>query len=145
MSLSVHILQVFRPRTPPEALDLVSRLLEYTPSSRITPMEACAHPFFNELRQPGTRMPNGKDFPPLYNFTPQGRRGTSVTLRLDWLWKSLQVCLCYAKFVVFPRPFGIVPPIPCTCTFTTSFIQSQVPPIQTTPIHYTSNFSVACV
>ena len=66
------MLQVFRPRTPPEALDLVSRLLEYTPSSRITPMEACAHAFFNELRQPGTRMPNGRDFPPLYNFTPQG-------------------------------------------------------------------------
>lgn len=63
--------KVFRPRTPPEALDLVSRLLEYTPSSRITPMEACAHAFFNELRQPGTRMPNGREFPPLYNFTPQ--------------------------------------------------------------------------
>lgn len=67
-------LQVFRPRTPPEAIELVSRLLEYTPSSRISPMEACAHPFFNELRHPGSRLPNGRDFPPLFNFTPQGER-----------------------------------------------------------------------
>ncbi len=66
------LLQVFRPRTPPEAIDLVSRLLEYTPSNRITPMEACAHSMFNELRLPNSRMPNGRDFPPLYNFTPQG-------------------------------------------------------------------------
>ncbi|XP_064394364.1 glycogen synthase kinase-3 beta-like [Halichondria panicea] len=63
--------KVFRPRTPPEAIDLVSRLLEYTPSNRITPMEACAHSMFNELRLPNSRMPNGRDFPPLYNFTPQ--------------------------------------------------------------------------
>ena len=35
-------------------------------------MEACAHAFFNELRQPGSRMPSGREFPPLYNFTAQG-------------------------------------------------------------------------
>ena len=76
-------IQVFRPRTPPEALDLVSRLLEYTPSSRITPMEACAHAFFNELRQPGTRMPNGREFPPLYNFTPQGIGGVYTCMYVN--------------------------------------------------------------
>jgi hypothetical protein len=32
-------LQVFRARTSPEAIDLVSRLLEYTPSARITPLQ----------------------------------------------------------------------------------------------------------
>ena len=31
----------------------VSRLLEYTPSARITPLQACAHTFFDELREPG--------------------------------------------------------------------------------------------
>ena len=67
-----HFVQVFRPRTPPEAIELVSRLLEYTPCSRITPMEACAHSFFNELRHQGARMPNGREFPPLFNFTAQG-------------------------------------------------------------------------
>lgn len=63
--------KVFRPRTPPEAIQLVSRLLEYTPSARISPLEACAHTFFDELRDPSTRLPNGRELPPLLNFTPQ--------------------------------------------------------------------------
>ncbi|CAG9856100.1 unnamed protein product [Phyllotreta striolata] len=61
--------QVFRARTPPEAIELVARLLEYTPSSRISPLQACAHSFFNELREPNTRLPNGNELPPLFNFT----------------------------------------------------------------------------
>ncbi|KAK7499869.1 hypothetical protein BaRGS_00008960 [Batillaria attramentaria] len=61
--------KVFRPRTPPEAIQLVSRLLEYTPSARIQPMEACAHAFFDELRDPNSRLPNGRELPPLFNFT----------------------------------------------------------------------------
>ncbi|XP_064650492.1 glycogen synthase kinase-3 beta-like isoform X2 [Lineus longissimus] len=60
---------VFRPRTPQEAINLVGRLLEYTPSSRISPLEACAHNFFDELRDPNTRLPNGRELPPLFNFT----------------------------------------------------------------------------
>lgn len=67
------VCQVFRTRTPPEAIDLVSRLLEYTPGSRISPLQACAHTFFNELREPNTRLPNGRDLPPLFNFTEQGK------------------------------------------------------------------------
>uniref|UniRef100_A0A1X7UY68 Protein kinase domain-containing protein n=1 Tax=Amphimedon queenslandica TaxID=400682 RepID=A0A1X7UY68_AMPQE len=63
--------KVFRPRTPPEAIDLVSRLLEYTPTMRITTLDSCAHSFFDELRQPGANMPNGRDFPPLFNFSQQ--------------------------------------------------------------------------
>lgn len=65
--------QVFRARTPPEAIDLVSRLLEYTPSSRISPLQACAHTFFDELREPNTRLPNGRALPPLFNFTESGK------------------------------------------------------------------------
>ncbi|PBC33985.1 glycogen synthase kinase-3 beta-like isoform X8 [Apis cerana] len=61
--------KVFRARTPPEAMELVAGLLEYTPSGRITPLEACAHPFFDELREQGTRLPNGRELPPLFNFT----------------------------------------------------------------------------
>ncbi len=61
--------KVFRARTSPEAIDLVSRLLEYTPSARITPLQACAHTFFDELREPNTRLPSGRDLPPLFNFT----------------------------------------------------------------------------
>lgn len=65
--------QVFRVRTPPEAIALVSRLLEYTPGARITPLQACAHPFFNELREGNKVLPNGREFPALFNFTEQGK------------------------------------------------------------------------
>lgn len=62
--------KVFRARTPPEAIDLVARLLEYTPSARVGPLQACAHAFFDELREPGTRLPSGRELPPLFDFTP---------------------------------------------------------------------------
>ncbi|KAM8720549.1 hypothetical protein ACLKA7_006570 [Drosophila subpalustris] len=62
--------KVFRIRTPTEAINLVSQLLEYTPSARITPLKACAHPFFDELRMEGNHtLPNGREMPPLFNFT----------------------------------------------------------------------------
>ncbi|XP_042880024.1 glycogen synthase kinase-3 beta-like isoform X1 [Penaeus japonicus] len=61
--------KVFRQRTPEDAINLVSRLLEYTPSARITPLQACAHKFFDELRDPNTRLPNNRELPPLFNFT----------------------------------------------------------------------------
>lgn len=63
--------KVFRPRTPPEAIQLVSRLLEYIPSVRTGPLEACAHAFFDELRDPSTRLPSGRELPLLFNFSPQ--------------------------------------------------------------------------
>merc|ERR1712227_93321 len=65
------IRQVVRARTSPEAIDLVSRLLEYTPSARISPLQACAHSFLDELREAGTKLPNGRDLPQLFNFTEQ--------------------------------------------------------------------------
>jgi hypothetical protein len=36
-------------------------------------LEACVHPFFDELRDPNCRLPNGRPLPPLFNFKPQGR------------------------------------------------------------------------
>ncbi|CAM8928127.1 unnamed protein product [Rhodiola kirilowii] len=66
---------------PPEAIDLVSRLLQYSPKLRFTPLEACAHPFFDDLRNPSTRLPNGKPLPPLFDFTPQELSGSSQDLR----------------------------------------------------------------
>lgn len=62
-------------RTPPEAAKLVSNLLEYTPSNRLTPLGACAHPFFDELRTSATKLlPNGREFPPLFNFSDEEMR-----------------------------------------------------------------------
>ncbi|XP_077229440.1 shaggy-related protein kinase eta-like [Tasmannia lanceolata] len=60
--------KVFHIRMPPEAIDLASRLLQYSPSLRCTALEACAHPFFDDLREPNTRLPNGRHLPPLFNF-----------------------------------------------------------------------------
>ena len=31
--------------------------------------QACAHTFFDELREPGTKLPHMRDLPPLFNFT----------------------------------------------------------------------------
>ncbi len=61
------------------AIDLISRLLEYTPTERLSSVDAMVHPFFDELRDPSTRFPdsrhqNGqiKDLPVLFNFTRHG-------------------------------------------------------------------------
>ncbi|KAM3329792.1 hypothetical protein ACQJBY_026677 [Aegilops geniculata] len=67
--------KVFHKRMPPEAVDLVSRLLQYSPNLRCTAMEALVHPFFDELRDPGTRLPNGRFLPPLFNFKPNELKG----------------------------------------------------------------------
>ncbi|XP_042512885.1 shaggy-related protein kinase epsilon-like isoform X2 [Macadamia integrifolia] len=72
--------KVFHKRMPPEAVDLVSRLLQYSPKLRCTALEACAHPFFDELRDPNARLPNGRPLPPLFNFTPQELAGASPEL-----------------------------------------------------------------
>ncbi|KAF5190080.1 Gpcr kinase, partial [Thalictrum thalictroides] len=60
--------KVFHKRMPPEAIDLASRLLQYSPSLRCTALEACAHPFFDELREPNARLPNNRPLPPIFNF-----------------------------------------------------------------------------
>lgn len=72
--------KVFHKRMPPEAVDLVSRLLQYSPNLRCTALEACAHPFFDELRDPNACLPNGRPLPPLFNFTPQELSGASPEL-----------------------------------------------------------------
>ncbi|KAK7821636.1 shaggy-related protein kinase eta [Quercus suber] len=60
--------KVFQKRLPPEAVDLVCRFFQYSPNLRCTALEACIHPFFDELRDPNTRLPNGRPLPPLFNF-----------------------------------------------------------------------------
>ncbi|KAI1732265.1 protein kinase domain-containing protein [Ditylenchus destructor] len=61
--------RVFRARTPQDAVDLVSQLLRYTPSSRLSPMQAMAHEFFDELRQPNCKLPSSNPMPALFDFT----------------------------------------------------------------------------
>ncbi|GMI95778.1 shaggy-like protein kinase 32, SHAGGY-LIKE PROTEIN KINASE THETA [Hibiscus trionum] len=73
--------KIFNRRIPPEALDLLSRLLQYSPNLRYTAMEACAHPFFDDLRDPTACLPNGRALPPLFDFTDQELAGASAELR----------------------------------------------------------------
>ncbi|XP_075492690.1 shaggy-related protein kinase alpha-like [Primulina tabacum] len=62
--------KIFHKRVPPEAVDLVSRLLQYSPNLRCTALDTLTHTFFDELRDPNTRLPNGRFLPPLFNFKP---------------------------------------------------------------------------
>ncbi|KAG5565705.1 hypothetical protein RHGRI_001576 [Rhododendron griersonianum] len=72
--------KIFHKRIPSEAVDLVSRLLQYSPNLRCTALEACAHPFFDDLRQPNASLPNGQPLPPLFNFTPKELAAASLEL-----------------------------------------------------------------
>lgn len=73
--------KVFSKRLPSEAVDLISRLLQYSPNLRCSALEACAHPFFDNLREPNAKLPNGRPFPPLFDFTAQELAGASPELR----------------------------------------------------------------
>ncbi|KAI8572421.1 hypothetical protein RHMOL_Rhmol01G0196900 [Rhododendron molle] len=44
-------------------------------------LEACAHPFFDDLRQPNASLPTGQPLPPLFNFTPKELAAASQELR----------------------------------------------------------------
>ncbi|MQM03405.1 hypothetical protein Taro_036187 [Colocasia esculenta] len=67
--------KLFQKKLSPEGVDLVSRLLQYSPNLRCTPLEACAHPFFDDLRDANAQLPDGKPLPPLFDFKPQGNNG----------------------------------------------------------------------
>jgi len=65
---------VFKPGTPPEAMELTSRLLAYKPHNRILAIESCAHPFFDEIRNPNTLLPDGSKISTqteLFEFTEE--------------------------------------------------------------------------
>eukprot|EP00026_Physarum_polycephalum_P002215 Phypoly_transcript_02220.p1 GENE.Phypoly_transcript_02220~~Phypoly_transcript_02220.p1 ORF type:complete len:914 (+),score=218.36 Phypoly_transcript_02220:93-2834(+) len=70
--------KLFKSRNvPPDCIDLLSKMLVYNPATRAQAWEVCAHPFFNELRDPNTRMPvSGAQLPPLFNFTPEEKAST---------------------------------------------------------------------
>jgi len=71
--------KVFR-KADANAIDLIARLLEYTPTERLGAIDAMVHPFFDELRDPNTKFPDSrhqsgqlKDLPPLFDFTRHGK------------------------------------------------------------------------
>eukprot|EP00898_Chlorokybus_atmophyticus_P008037 jgi/Chlat1/8234/Chrsp77S07678 len=72
--------KVFSKKVPPEAVDLVSKLLQYSPQQRYSALEAMAHPFFDELRDLNTKLPNGKPLPPLFMFKTGELKGATPEL-----------------------------------------------------------------
>ena len=62
-----------------DAIDLISLLLEYTPTQRLSAIDAMVHPFFDELRDPACRFPDSrhasgqsKEMPKLFDFSRHG-------------------------------------------------------------------------
>ena len=62
---------MFRSRTPPDAIDLISKILVYNPDKRPRPLEILLFPFFDELRDKNTKLPNGNPLPELFEFTKE--------------------------------------------------------------------------
>lgn len=70
--------KVFR-KADANALDLIAKLLEYTPTERLSAIDAMVQPFFDELRDPSTKLPDSRhssgqlrDLPSLFDFTKHG-------------------------------------------------------------------------
>merc|ERR1719504_523210 len=66
--------KVFRSRTCPETIEFVSKLLQYDPKLRPTGIQACEHQFFDELRDPNTKISSSKGLPSaLFTFSKEER------------------------------------------------------------------------
>ncbi|KAH7113419.1 hypothetical protein EDB81DRAFT_609924, partial [Dactylonectria macrodidyma] len=67
--------KVFR-KADANAIDLFARLLEYTLTERQGAIDAIVRPFFDELRDPSTKLSDSRhntrqvrELPPLFDFT----------------------------------------------------------------------------
>uniref|UniRef100_A0A6B2L5Y5 Protein kinase domain-containing protein n=1 Tax=Arcella intermedia TaxID=1963864 RepID=A0A6B2L5Y5_9EUKA len=61
--------KVFPPGTPTTAISLISKMLKYTPTHRILPMEALCEPFFIEFKNANTSL--GPEISPYFDFLPE--------------------------------------------------------------------------
>ena len=73
--------KVFRSKTPEDAMDFIASTLAYAPEERVKPLDGCAHPFFDELRNPSTKLPTGKELPPMFDFTQHELNSSPDILR----------------------------------------------------------------
>ncbi|KAJ3438776.1 glycogen synthase kinase-3 alpha [Anaeramoeba flamelloides] len=71
----------FPKRVHDEAVDLVSKFLKYDPKSRISALQACTHPFFNDLRNSNTQLPNQRNLPDLFDFSPKELKSVNPQLQ----------------------------------------------------------------
>eukprot|EP00516_Mucochytrium_quahogii_P001403 CAMPEP_0203744466 /NCGR_PEP_ID=MMETSP0098-20131031/512_1 /ASSEMBLY_ACC=CAM_ASM_000208 /TAXON_ID=96639 /ORGANISM=" , Strain NY0313808BC1" /LENGTH=357 /DNA_ID=CAMNT_0050631981 /DNA_START=295 /DNA_END=1368 /DNA_ORIENTATION=+ len=62
--------KLFPAATSAEGVQLVSKMLAYKPKCRVDPMHALTHPFFDELKNSSTTLPNGDPLPKsLFQYT----------------------------------------------------------------------------
>ncbi|OMJ15956.1 Glycogen synthase kinase-3 beta [Smittium culicis] len=61
--------KIFRNRASTGAIDLLEKLIEYTPTKRLSSIEAMAHPFFDELRANNSVLHNDQRLPQLFDFS----------------------------------------------------------------------------
>jgi serine/threonine protein kinase len=97
--LTIPFSQVFPPTVPPDAIDLLDRLLVYSPQKRPIALFALTHPFFDELRDPRTRLPNGNPLPELFNFSEQGLFLSTPSLFLPFF-----LCVIYTLTISVAVP-----------------------------------------
>jgi hypothetical protein len=53
---------------------MMSKILVYEPAKRLQPLQIIAHPYFDELREESTRIPNGNRLPDLFDFSDEEKR-----------------------------------------------------------------------
>merc|ERR1719163_1377788 len=63
--------KVFRGRTAPEAVDFISKLLQYDPKLRPSGITAPLHAFFDDLRLQETKISSNKPLPDLFTFSKE--------------------------------------------------------------------------
>merc|ERR1712113_443476 len=73
---------IFRKGVNPECTELLAAFLQYDPEARIWPLDACAHHYFDSLRDQHARCSDGQPLPPdLFNLTQQEQSICSLELR----------------------------------------------------------------
>merc|ERR1719353_519907 len=63
--------KVFRSKSTPEAIDFVSKLLQYDPKLRPSGCQAILHPLFDELRMQDAKISSSKPLPQLFVFSKE--------------------------------------------------------------------------
>lgn len=61
-------------------------MLLYDPQQRITAIEALCHPFFDDIRDPNTRLPNDQPLPPVLNFSRHGEWFLPLNVEIPFRW-----------------------------------------------------------
>lgn len=100
--------EVRLPRAPPGALDLLGKILRYDPTKRLDPFACMAHPYFDELRQEGTMLPNATPLPELFNFTRDELR----LMHDRGLTDKLIPTYLRSRFGLGPNPSNTPPTLP---------------------------------